>query len=34
MTHPNAFAYTFDNYIKDIKEKKKITPFTKVWTGR
>jgi len=29
-----AFNYTFDNYNNDLKQKRVIYPFVKVWTGR
>jgi hypothetical protein len=34
MHHPRSFNYTFDDYWNDLKRKRKVTPFVKVWTGR
>jgi len=34
MMKPNAFNYTYDNYLKDIKEHKPVSTVVKVWTGR
>lgn len=31
---PGAFAYNYDNYDNDLKKKRAIKPFVKVWTGR
>jgi hypothetical protein len=31
---PKAFSYTFDEYYADLKQKRTILPFVKVWTGR
>ena len=32
--HPNAFSYTFDSYMNDLKRKKVLGKFVKIWTGR
>lgn len=34
MRSPRAFAYNYDDYNNDLKHKKVINPFVKVWTGR
>jgi len=34
MRQPRAFAYNYDDYNNDLKQKKVINPFVKVWTGR
>lgn len=34
QAYPNSFGYTFDNYMDDIKHKRRLKTFTKVWTGR
>ena len=34
LTKPNAFQYTYDDYKKDLNNKKIMNPFVKVWTGR
>lgn len=30
----NAFKYNYDNYMTDLRNKKKMLPMVKVWTGR
>lgn len=32
--HPNAFHYHFENYVDDIRNRRRVSTFTKVWTGR
>ncbi len=34
MRQHRAFSYTYDDYCKDLKKKRAIMPFVKVWTGR
>lgn len=34
LTRNKTFDYTFDEYVKDLKQKRVIYPFVKVWTGR
>jgi hypothetical protein len=34
LTQHLAFNYNYDQYANDLKEKKVIHPFVKVWTGR
>jgi len=34
MKSPRAFIYNYDDYDNDIKQRKLINPFVKVWTGR
>jgi hypothetical protein len=34
MRQPRAFAYNFNDYNNDLKQKRVINPFVKVWTGR
>jgi hypothetical protein len=34
MTQRRAFNYNYDEYNEDLKSKKVIYPFVKVWTGR
>lgn len=34
MKSPRAFAYTYDDYRRDLSQKKIINPLVKVWTGR
>ena len=34
MKSPRAFNYNYSDYDNDIKQKKIINPFIKVWTGR
>ena len=34
MQFPRAFQYTYDTYHNDLKQKKIVKPFIKVWTGR
>jgi hypothetical protein len=34
ITQKRSFSYTYDDYIVDLKKKKVIYPFVKVWTGR
>ena len=34
MNQNRRFNYTFDNYNDDLKQKKVLYPFVKVWTGR
>lgn len=34
MIQPNAFNYTYDQYMRDIKENKQVSTVVKVWTGR
>jgi hypothetical protein len=33
-THHNAFIYTYDNYLDDLKLNRVVGIFVKVWTGR
>lgn len=32
--HPRAFHYDYNDYTRDLKQKKIVNPFVKVWTGR
>jgi hypothetical protein len=32
--HPGAFKYTYNDYIKDLANKKIVCPVVKVWSGR
>lgn len=34
MKSPRAFNYNYNDYDNDIKQRKIISPFVKVWTGR
>jgi hypothetical protein len=34
MRTPRAFAYNYDDYNADLKKKRLINPFVKIWTGR
>lgn len=34
MVQPRAFAYNFDDYNNDLKHRRLLNPFVKVWTGR
>ena len=34
MKQPRAFGYNYDDYNNDLKQRKVINPFVKVWTGR
>lgn len=34
MKSPRAFSYNYDDYNNDLKQKKILNPFVKVWTGR
>ena len=34
MRSPRAFAYNYDDYNNDLKQRRLINPFVKVWTGR
>lgn len=34
MRMPRAFAYNYNDYDEDLKRKKLLNPFVKVWTGR
>jgi hypothetical protein len=34
LQYPKAYSYSYEEYCNDIKNKKKIPVFTKVWTGR
>jgi hypothetical protein len=32
--HPRAFHYRFEDYVNDIRNRRRVSTFTKVWTGR
>jgi hypothetical protein len=34
IRQPRALSYTYDDYSEDLKKRKVIKPFVKVWTGR
>lgn len=34
MRFPRAFSYNYNDYDNDLKQKKILKPFVKVWTGR
>jgi len=34
LVQPRAFDYNYDQYNEDLKKRKVINPFVKVWTGR
>jgi hypothetical protein len=34
LSQPRAFSYNYDDYNNDLKKRKVINAFVKVWTGR